>query len=635
MLDSQDIFITETDFRKRYEYSPSDLLGEGGFAQVYKAFDKQFQEYVALKFYNKGEKGKYDVLHEMKDSRSFSHKNIIRIHDAFVVRFEFAGTFSYVQVGVLEFANAGNLRDFINTKPSGQKLTEVLTGILEGLKYLHLEKNIIHRDLSPENILMVAEGSRTIPKISDFGISKKLDYDSLTKDQIKSTQLLGKVDYMAPEQFSPDKFGVDGKINTNVDLWAFGVILYEIFMNRTPFGHRSAENPLAGINSIINDPVLGLEEILQPYKKAVERCLVKNAGRRVQNPEELIVILNSGHKQFKPKTTEAIPVAGLNKNLRYLKRAGILLILPALIVAGYFAYINLLKPDKSKAVSKIGNLVNEKKYAEAILYFEKLPEAIKSDSVIKSVYQMSMVCLARDSLNTMMAKMDYHGSLKFLRGLKAQIRKDPEITVLNDKITLFVIVDSLLEKGKGYFEENKYREARICFNSILENFDPQNTLADSMIKRIDRLSAPAEQVIKISVSSGSFPGYFSGRNLIVDNPADPKQIRLLSINLKPSETKITLQLQPSGNPVIIYSPRETGAFYIELDNGSQLPLIDVQGVVANAEKIYSKPVEFYLFFARLPENITRFNLIEGKNQNNQNEPDQHYFNFKGIRLIEK
>ena len=101
MDDSHDIYINEDDFRRRYDYKPSDLLGEGGFAQVYKAYDKQFLEYVALKFYNKGEKGKYDVLHEMKDTRTFSHKNIIRVHDAFVVRFEHAGTHSYIQVGVL------------------------------------------------------------------------------------------------------------------------------------------------------------------------------------------------------------------------------------------------------------------------------------------------------------------------------------------------------------------------------------------------------------------------------------------------------------------------------------------------------------------------------------------------------
>ncbi|HBE40424.1 MAG TPA: hypothetical protein DDW27_04340, partial [Bacteroidales bacterium] len=68
----QDIYISEADFRRRYEYTSGDLLGEGGFAQVYKAYDRQFHEYVALKFYNKGEKGKYDVLHEMKDSRSFA-----------------------------------------------------------------------------------------------------------------------------------------------------------------------------------------------------------------------------------------------------------------------------------------------------------------------------------------------------------------------------------------------------------------------------------------------------------------------------------------------------------------------------------------------------------------------------------
>ncbi len=106
MGDLTEIFITENDFRTRYQYCEKDLLGEGGFAQVYKAFDKQFQEYVALKFYNKGDQGKYDVLHEMKDSRRYSHPNIIRVHDAFVVRFDHTGGHSYVQVGILNLQMA-------------------------------------------------------------------------------------------------------------------------------------------------------------------------------------------------------------------------------------------------------------------------------------------------------------------------------------------------------------------------------------------------------------------------------------------------------------------------------------------------------------------------------------------------
>jgi serine/threonine protein kinase len=105
MSDTNEIYISENDFRNRYQYSQKDLLGEGGFAQVYKAFDKQFKEYVALKFFNKGEEGKYDVLHEMKDSRKFSHKNIIRIHDAFVVKFDHTWGHSLVQVGILEYAD--------------------------------------------------------------------------------------------------------------------------------------------------------------------------------------------------------------------------------------------------------------------------------------------------------------------------------------------------------------------------------------------------------------------------------------------------------------------------------------------------------------------------------------------------
>src|SRR4030043_1303720 len=192
MSSLSDIFIPESDFRNRYEYNENDLLGEGGFAQVYKAFDKQFQEYVALKFYNKGDQGKYDVLHEMKDSRKFSHPNIIRIQDAFVVRFDHTGGHSFVQVGILEYANGGNLRDFIQSKPSEEKFIDVLSGILYGLEYLHNEKRIIHRDLSPENILMYIENDIWIPKIADFGISKRIDFTSNPQDQAKSTQLLGK-----------------------------------------------------------------------------------------------------------------------------------------------------------------------------------------------------------------------------------------------------------------------------------------------------------------------------------------------------------------------------------------------------------------------------------------------------------
>lgn len=628
-----DIYISESDFRKRYEYEPSNLLGEGGFAQVYKAFDRQFQEYVALKFYNKGEQGKYDVLHEMKDSRSFSHKNIIRVHDAFVVRFEQAGTYSYIQVGVLELANGGNLRDFINTGPSASKIFEVLTGILEGLKYLHSEKKIIHRDLSPENILMFVEGDKLTPKITDFGISKKLTYDSLTREQEKSTQLVGKVEYMAPEQFSPEKFGIGGKINTNIDLWAFGIILYEIFMNKTPFGSKAKDNPLTGIHSIVNDPVQDIEGIPYPYKKVVERCLVKNAGKRVQDAEELITLLKSiSYRQHKTRTTKTIPVIEFKNRYKYFKWIGISFIMIIVSISGYFAFVSLFKPSASKAMLKTESLIKERKFADAVLFIENLPQNIKSDSLIKDLYYVSTVSVARDELISIIEDSDYQGGRNYFEGLKDTVKKNPEIMALYDKLINLSVIDSLIEKGDSYFKENKYSEAGICYNTVLDSYDTNNHYADSMVLVINSLLSSAEKVMKGTTASRKLLTDFSGRNLKVDIPPDPKQIKLLSIKFSANETKITLQIQPSDNPVTIYSPLEDNAFYIEYNNGNQqLPLLDVQGIVTNEERIYTVPTDVNLIFGRLPENVNIFNLMEGKNQ--QDDLSQHYFNFKGIRLI--
>ena len=500
MDDSQDIFILEQDFRRRYEYTPSDLLGEGGFAQVYKAYDKQFSEFVALKFYSKGEKGKYDVLHEMKDSRGFSHKNIIRVHDAFVVRFEHAGTYSFVQVGVLEYANGGNLRDFIETKPTEDKFIKVLTGILEGLKYLHSEKGIIHRDLSPENILMYVEGDKWVPKISDFGISKKLEHDSITIVNKKSTQLLGKIDYMAPEQFYPEKFGIDGTLNTNVDLWAFGIIMYELFMHKTPFGDKNNDNPIGSIQSITNGHVSDIEDIPNPYRKVIERCLVKEARKRVRNPEELISILTSKERQFLGESRNTIPIKEFKNKVVNLKWAGFLLGVIAFIFGGYFVVNGLIRTTINKSEIEIDNLMKDKKYSSALVklnklpgktkntpsisklvkqcriqiaedsigvliqenqfskavkYFEKLPADIKSDSALLLLYNQSTISLVKKTFGIFIGNKDFVEGFKYFKELGDQVKKNPEIVRLYKELLLSSAIDSLMREGKSSYDDRE------------------------------------------------------------------------------------------------------------------------------------------------------------------------------------
>ena len=295
MATDKKIVVSEESFRERYSYAPETFLGEGGFAKVYRAHDGQFDETVALKFYTKTDVSKYDIISEMRHSRRFTHQNIIRVHDACIVRFTNSfGVAEDVQVGILEYADGGNLLNFLNKRPSEEQFKQVMIGILQGLHYLHTEKRVIHRDLSPDNILMVRDEGDWVPKIADFGISKQSDLTTLQLGAAHgSTELIGKMEYMAPEQFDPRKYGIDGRITTNVDLWSFGIMLTEIFTETSPFGGgATAQNPMAVVHNVLNNPLPPqISDIPEPYREVIRRCLVKDARHRAQSSTQLIDLL--------------------------------------------------------------------------------------------------------------------------------------------------------------------------------------------------------------------------------------------------------------------------------------------------------------------------------------------------------
>ncbi len=594
-----EIYISESDFRNRYQYEPSDLLGEGGFAQVYKAFDKQFEEYVALKFYNKGDQGKYDVLHEMKDSRKFAHPNIIRVHDAFIVRFEHTGGHSYVQVGILEFANGGNLRDFVNTSPSEESFINVLKGILNALDYLHRDKKIIHRDLSPENILMYIDGDRWIPKIADFGISKKIDFPADAKDQKKSTQLLGKVDYMAPEQFYPEKYGIKGEINTNVDLWSFGVILYELFTHRKPFGHDAQDNPMKIIQSITNDAPDMMDDIPEPYRSVIKRCLEKDANVRAKSSKELIDILekSTGQQQSEPAETAPITEYRQKKKKSYL----MYILIPAVLIIAVIGFI-ILKPSK------------DKKTEETSLAEITSTPAIDQEELLKE-------------LNYLIKQERYNQAINQINKLPEDIKSLHEFREVYDKCISSKQIDSLMAVADKLFKDKKYPEATKEYHKILSGYNPDNkarNLAQNKIKIIDSLSNPApineniEEVITFRFS--------------VDVKPSTKIIKLRSIENRNNYTVITLLLYANDDIKTTFSgPGTNEAFYIEYtDRGSKRTksLRKMTGIRTGELTKVNSNANVKLYFDKLPANIRDFNLFHGKKRIGR----QIYFNFIGIHL---
>ncbi|CAN5153602.1 hypothetical protein BH09BAC2_BH09BAC2_17430 [soil metagenome] len=211
-------------FRERYKYNPAkDVLGSGGFATVYKAFDTLLERDVALKMFHTSESDKVNILSELKKMSKLDHQNLIRCYDILNVEVtNIHGLPEKLSVGVMEYADSGSLKEFIQRNNDLNVTKDLLIQILQGLSYLH-SKNIIHRDLKPQNILLSDYDGTLIPKITDFGISK-----AVSNDNQVSSVIMGTIEYMAPEQFDTEKYGIDGRISTNLDLWSFGILTYEM-----------------------------------------------------------------------------------------------------------------------------------------------------------------------------------------------------------------------------------------------------------------------------------------------------------------------------------------------------------------------------------------------------------------------
>jgi serine/threonine protein kinase len=286
-------------FKQRYSYNVNtDLLGKGGFARVYKAYDQLLERYVAIKVFNVSKENKGSVLKEIRQAIKLIHPNLICYYDVAIMDNENAfGEEEQIEIGVMEYANFGDLKSYVRRNPDFKVLVKLLTDVLQGLSYLH-SKGIIHRDLKPQNILLHKDGDLITAKISDFGISKSMNNDSLQS----SSALIGTIEYMAPEQFNPQKYGVNGRIDTSVDIWAFGVMIFELLTDRQLFGQRGGDTTAEQIMSRILSTELPeeVDEVPEPYKSVIKKCLVADAKIRLKKCLDLVDLFDIDFANYIP-----------------------------------------------------------------------------------------------------------------------------------------------------------------------------------------------------------------------------------------------------------------------------------------------------------------------------------------------
>jgi serine/threonine protein kinase len=240
-------------------------LGEGGMATVYRAFDTRLEREVAFKVILPSHHGAPKFLarfeREAKALARLSHPHIVKILDY--------GEHEGLPYLVMEYVPAGTLKARLGKPIPSPAAAGLLAPIARALEYAHGRK-IIHRDVKPSNILFTEAGQ---PMLSDFGVAKVLEAEE-TWDLTGTGVGVGTPEYMAPEQ------AMGKSADHRVDIYALGIVFYELVTGRTPF---QADTPLAVLLKHVNDPLPRPRDLVREIPTDVEQVIFKALAKQAKD----------------------------------------------------------------------------------------------------------------------------------------------------------------------------------------------------------------------------------------------------------------------------------------------------------------------------------------------------------------
>ena len=271
-------------------YRVEELIGKGGMGEVYRARDTKLSRDVALKilppeFAEDGDRlARFE--REAKVLASLHHPNI-----ASIFGFEHGEECTFL---VMELVDGEDLAEILRQGPlSVDDAVDIARQIAEGLEEAH-EKGVVHRDLKPANVKRSSDGK---VKVLDFGLARAFSGQTATEEDVSSaptmtaamTQVgtvLGTAAYMSPEQ-------ARGKeVDRRADIWAFGVVLFEMLSGRQVFAGETASDTLAGI--LKSDPEWDRlpDDLPFQVERVLRRCLAKDPRQRLRDIGEARVRLD-------------------------------------------------------------------------------------------------------------------------------------------------------------------------------------------------------------------------------------------------------------------------------------------------------------------------------------------------------
>ncbi len=265
------------------EYELREMIGEGGMAIVYKAFQKSLQRWVAVKvLYYYEDNSLVRFQREAKAIASLRHRNILIVYEYG----EQDGS-SYI---VMEYIEGGTLEDRLTGQPMDWKqVIDLSIPTAEALYHAH-QHGIIHRDIKPSNVLMPQDDW---PVLADFGLVKHSDeVQGLTQ----TGTFLGTPSYIAPEQAR------DVEVDHRADMYSLGVMMFEMVTGSLPFDH---ENPNKILLAHVMTPPPAPRDLNPDCPAALEKVILKTLSKspddRYANLKELVNALKDirlAHSSF-------------------------------------------------------------------------------------------------------------------------------------------------------------------------------------------------------------------------------------------------------------------------------------------------------------------------------------------------
>ncbi len=315
-------------------YHVETLLGEGGMGSVYKAYDRELDRMVAIKVIRPGLVADPSAVQRFKQElllgSKVSHKHILRIHDL--------GEVEGLKFISMAYVDGEDLHGILRREGRLpiERAIAIARQIADALAAAHSE-GVVHRDLKPHNILIDQAGTAYV---SDFGLAKSL---ASAADMTRSGELLGTPRYMAPEQVS------GGQVDHRVDLYAFGLILYEMVTGTVPFhGDSAIAELLMRVQTKPPDPRTVNAEIPGPLADVILRCLEANPNLRYQTAEDILAGLafgdegrSSSRRSYRRTQSIPLPLPALPAPATWSRQRIAAVVAAILAVAGIAGWLAL------------------------------------------------------------------------------------------------------------------------------------------------------------------------------------------------------------------------------------------------------------------------------------------------------